>query len=48
MAHIINYNNHEGLRVGLGISTNPKFSKTYEFSSYFGYGLKDKKLKLLS
>lgn len=42
---VIDYNNYEGLRLGLGITTNQKFSKTYELSSYFGYGFKDKAFK---
>lgn len=38
---LLNYNDFEGLRLGLGLETNEKFNKKYGFGGYYGYGLKD-------
>ena len=39
---IMDYNNYEGYRLGLGIMTNNKISKYFSIGGYFGYGFKDK------
>ena len=40
------YNNaYEGTRLGLGLSTNDKFSKLISAGGFAGYGMKDEKLK---
>jgi len=39
---LINYNNFEGFRLGLGLMTNDKISEYFSVGSYFGYGFKDK------
>jgi hypothetical protein len=38
-------NDYEGTRIGLGLSTNDKFSKVISFGGFGGYGIKDKKFK---
>ncbi|MEP1086801.1 MAG: DUF5686 family protein [Algoriphagus sp.] len=40
-----NYNDIEGVRLGMGFRTNIKFSKKWAFSGYAGYGFKDGQLK---
>ena len=40
-----NYNDAEGVRLGFGMRTNFKFSKTWEIKGYMGYGYKDQELK---
>lgn len=42
---IMDYNNYEGFRLGLGIMTNNKISKHFSIGGYFGYGFKDKAWK---
>jgi hypothetical protein len=42
---IIDYNDYEGLRLGLGIHTNHKLSKWVTTGGYFAYGFKDKAWK---
>lgn len=42
---VINYNDYEGLRLGLGIYTNRKMLKWMEIGGYFGYGFRDKEWK---
>ncbi len=42
---IIDYNNYEGYRLGLGLMTNDKISKYFSVGGYFGYGFKDKEWK---
>lgn len=37
----ITINEYEGVRLGLGIQTNKKFSKEYFFGGYSGYGVRD-------
>jgi len=40
-----NYNNIEGVRLGMGFRTNLKFSDKWVFHGYAGYGFKDAELK---
>jgi hypothetical protein len=40
-----NYNDVEGVRLGFGMRTNFKFSKTWEIKGYMGYGFTDQELK---
>ncbi|WP_339864768.1 DUF5686 family protein [uncultured Algoriphagus sp.] len=40
-----NYNNIEGVRLGMGFRTNIKFSNKWAFTGYAGYGFKDAELK---
>ncbi|MEB2774259.1 DUF5686 family protein [Algoriphagus sp. D3-2-R+10] len=40
-----NYNDIEGVRLGMGFRTNLKFSNKWVFSGYAGYGFKDSQLK---
>lgn len=42
---ITSYNDQEGVRLGLGLETNRKFSKVVKLGGYFAYGFKDKKWK---
>lgn len=39
------FNRQEGLRVGLGLETNTRFSKVFGAAGYAAYGLKDKEWK---
>jgi hypothetical protein len=39
------YNNYEGYRLGLGLSTNERMLKWLSVGGYFGYGLRDKSWK---
>lgn len=39
---IININQHEGLRLGLGLATNEKVSNLFSVGGYFGHGFRDK------
>ncbi len=45
LSQLINFNNHEGFRLGFGGVTNPKFSKKFKLESYAAYGFKDKVTK---
>lgn len=45
LGKIINLNNYEGLRVGLGGETNSNFSNKFKIESYIAYGTKDKDFK---
>lgn len=45
LKHLVGYNPWEGLRLGLGIGTNEKFSKTIDFGGYFAFGNKDDNFK---
>jgi len=40
-----NYNNVEGIRVGMGFRTNLKFSNKWLFEGYLAYGFKDEEVK---
>lgn len=42
---IARYNQYEGLYLGLGASTNDKFSRKLSLGGYWGYGFKDKAAK---
>ncbi len=42
---IIKYNLYEGLRTGLGLSTNNKISSFFSLGGYFAYGHRDDKFK---
>jgi hypothetical protein len=42
---ILKYNNYEGFRLGLGLTTNNKLSEKYKISGFVAYGFKDDKLK---
>ncbi len=39
------YNEYEGSRIGLGLSTNDKFSKALSLGGFAGYGIKDGEFK---
>jgi len=45
LGKIINLNNYEGLRIGLGGVTNAKFSDKFRIESYVAYGTKDAEIK---
>jgi hypothetical protein len=38
-------NSYEGLRLGVGVQTNPSFSKWFSLGAFAGYGIKDKAWK---
>lgn len=42
---IFTYNNYEGMRLGLGFSTNNQLVKWWLIGGYFGYGFTDKAFK---
>jgi hypothetical protein len=42
---MLNHNQAEGLRLGMGGSTNYKFSETWQLSAFLGYGFKDNRWK---
>ncbi len=37
----LRYSGHEGVRLGLGAYTSPKFSDKWRFGGYYGYGFRD-------
>jgi hypothetical protein len=39
------FNDFEGIRLGMGVSTSEKFSKRFSLASYFAWGTKDNKFK---
>ncbi|MFK7115251.1 DUF5686 family protein [Flavobacterium oreochromis] len=41
LRYLFKFNNHEGIRIGLGGITNDHFSKYFKTEAYFGYGTKD-------
>lgn len=45
LKRLINYNNHEGLRLGLGLQTNEKFSKKHQTAGHLAHGFRDRKMK---
>jgi len=45
LSQLINFNNHEGFRLGFGAITNTDFSKKIKFEGYTAYGFNDKALK---
>ncbi|QNL20835.1 hypothetical protein HZR84_02375 [Hyphobacterium sp. CCMP332] len=42
---IIAYNNHEGIRLGLGIQTKQKLSKRFKTRAFLAYGFRDEEIK---
>ncbi|MCG2430607.1 DUF5686 family protein [Aequorivita xiaoshiensis] len=42
---LVKYNNHEGLRLGVGGLTNDKLFEKYRFGGYVAYGFKDEEFK---
>lgn len=42
---ILNFNNYEGFRTGIGLITNDKLSEKFSIGGYFAYGFKDKQWK---
>lgn len=42
---LFKYNHFEGIRLGLGLQTNDRFSKIHQLFGYGAYGFKDKKWK---
>jgi len=42
---ILNFNDFEGFRLGLGIETNERLLKPLRFGAYTGYGFRDKRWK---
>lgn len=42
---IFSFNNYEGFRIGIGGTTNDRFSKTIKMEGYSAYGTKDGKFK---
>jgi len=42
---VLNHNRAEGVRIGIGGSTNYKFSEIWQLSGFIGYGLDDHKWK---
>lgn len=42
---IMNYNEYEGYRLGLGLFTNRRLSKYFNTGGYFAYGFSDKEFK---
>src|SRR5690554_6699051 len=42
---LFNYNNVEGVRLGIGARTNYKFSKKWVFEGYLAYGFADEEIK---
>ncbi len=45
LSNVINFNNHEGFRLGFGGTTNENISKYFNLTGYLAYGNKDKVLK---
>ncbi|MDZ4750159.1 MAG: DUF5686 family protein [Flavobacteriales bacterium] len=41
LKRFIRYNDYEGLRLGAGLATNDKVSKTFVLSGYYAYGFRD-------
>jgi hypothetical protein len=45
LKHLFTYNDYEGIRLGLGIESSQRFSKTLSIGAYGAYGFKDKAFK---
>lgn len=45
LKRIANYNNQEGIRLGLGLETNDRLSELIKVGGYFAYGFHDKEWK---
>jgi hypothetical protein len=42
---LINYNEYEGLRLGIALNTSPRISRKFILGGYFGYGFRDEEFK---
>lgn len=42
---LINYNEYEGMRIGIGAVTNNRLSRYISLGGYFAYGFRDKEIK---
>ncbi len=42
---VLGFNNHEGLRLGIGMNTKESFSERYKSSAFLAYGFRDDRLK---
>lgn len=42
---VFNYNQHEGIQLGMGLYTNDDIAKWFEVGGYFRYGFKDERFK---
>lgn len=42
---VLAFNNHEGLRLGIGLSTKESFSEKNKISAYVAYGFRDERVK---
>lgn len=45
ITELINYTRHEGLHLGIPVTTNERFSRYVELSGYIGYGFRDRAAK---
>lgn len=45
LRRVTDFNQQEGLRLGLGIETNQRFSRVFGIGGYFAYGFRDKSWK---
>ncbi len=45
LSNVINFNNHEGFRLGFGGTTNDNVSDKFNLTGYIAYGNKDKTIK---
>lgn len=45
LSQVINYNEYEGLRIGLGGRTSGEFSENFMFQGFLAYGFKDREFK---
>jgi len=45
LSRVLDFNQFEGIRLGLGLQTNERFWKHANFGGYFGYGFNDKQWK---
>lgn len=45
MPYLFNYNNYEGVRVGIGLASNTTLVKWWTIGVFMGYGIKDKAFK---
>ena len=45
LSQLVNFNNYEGFRLGMGGITNTNFSKSFRIDGYTAYGFKDEVIK---
>ncbi len=45
LRHLLSYNNYEGFRLGVGGTTNNRFSENFKLKGYTAYGTKDNEIK---